>query len=210
MKRYIHIVLVILSLLFLVGCGQSTDLRIDSNEEDSGSSDVFEVFSDLDEFAETLERAVKEQNQTGKMSPTDDRAALTSLETYYVPKNIPNGYELGRIIAGAGGVLYIYYPTEKMNSEEDMRWAEANQACFEFTLYRWEKEMENPLSGIMAQIGQDETDYISDKYLYDAPYRTYFWIENGDALSLQFPLGYEGLPADHPEDYCAVDIVSIP
>ncbi|MBQ4581634.1 MAG: hypothetical protein IJB04_00150 [Oscillospiraceae bacterium] len=209
MKRYIYIAPVILSLLFLVGCGQKSDLWIDSNEEDSGGADVFEVFSNLDEFAEKLERTEKEQNQAGKLSPIDDKAALASLTTYYVPEKIPNEYELGKIIAGTGGVLYIYYPAEKMNSEEDMQWAEANQACFEFTFYRWEKKMENPLSGIMAQIGQDESDYIAGKYLYDAPYRTYFWIENGNALSLQFPLGYEGLPVDHPEDYCAVDIVPI-
>lgn len=208
MKRYICIVPVILSLLFLGGCGQNGNFGIASDEEDSGSFESFEVFSDLDEFAARIEGTAKGNDQTAKIPSTEDHAELASVEAYYVPEKIPNGYELGKIVAGSGGIMYVYYPTEKMGSEEDMRWAEANQACFKFMLYRWEKEMENPLSGIMAQIGQDESDYIDGKYLYDAPYRTYFWIENGDALSLEFPRGFVGLPADHPEDYCAVDIVS--
>ena len=169
MKKSLLLLLLLLTLT-LTACGiPFTEVE----QEDEGSPADLEAFFSLEEFAAAIE------------TRGDGVAQLGTLKAYYVPQSIPAEYGLGKIVAGVADILFAYYPVEALGDEEAMMAAEATRKCFEFRFHRWESD--DPLSGIMEQLDMGAWDYIDGKYLFDAPRSTYYWAQDGAALSMTLP-----------------------
>lgn len=190
MKR-IALLLLLLLVLCLSACGiPFTEVE----REDEGSPADLEAFYSLEEFVSAIE------------TQGDGVAQLGSLKTYYVPQNIPAEYGLGKIVAGVSDILFAYYPVEALDSEEAMMEAEAKQKCFEFRFRRW--ELDNPLSGIMEQLNMGKWDFIEGKYLFDVPTRTYYWAQDGAALSMTLPASLN-VTIEEAITYCQAETVVV-
>lgn len=190
MKKFLLLLLVLLTLT-LTACGiPFTEVE----QEDEGSPADLEAFFSLEEFAAAIE------------TQGDGVAQLGTLKAYYVPQSIPAEYGLGKIVAGVADILFAYYPVEALGDEEAMMAAEATRKCFEFRFHRW--EMDDPLSGIMEQLNMGAWDYIDGKYLFDAPFRTYYWAQDGAALSMKLPASLN-VTTEEAITYCQAETVVV-
>lgn len=190
-KRVLALFLLLLLVLSLTACGiPFTEVE----QEDEGCPEGLEVFYSLEEFVSAIE------------TQGDGVAQLGSLNAYYVPTNIPAEYGLGKIVAGVSDILFAYYPVEALDSQETMMEAEATGKCFEFLFRRW--ELDDPLSGIMEQLDKEKSDFIDGKYLFDAPTRTYYWAQDGAALSMTFPASFD-VTIEEAITYCQAETVVV-
>lgn len=171
-------VLVAIFLLLVSGCAPlimppPTDTEI----QDSPADLVY--FDSLDAFVAAINQ---KQNDS-----SNDIANLAELDVYYVASGLPDGFELGEIIAGTSDIMFLYYPSDALLSKESKL---TGKTPFELIFRRW--DLENPLSGIMEQLGQNSSDLIDGKYLYDSSNRTIYWVENEtDVLSLTIPMAFD-------------------
>lgn len=178
-------------ILSLTACGiPFTELE----QEDGGSPADLEAFYSLEEFVFAIE------------AQGDGVAQLGKLKAYYVPQSIPAEYGLGKIVAGVSDILFAYYPVEALGSQESMMAAEATGKCFEFRFHRW--ELDDPLSGIMEQLNMGTWDFIDGKYLFDAPTRTYYWEQDGAALSMTLPASFN-VTIEEAITYCQAETVFV-
>lgn len=113
---------------------------------------------------------------------------------------------MGKIVAGVADILFVYYPVEALGDEEAMMAAEATRKCFEFRFHRW--ELDDPLSGIMEQLNMGAWDFIDGKYLFDAPRSTYYWEQDGAALSMTLPASFN-VTIEEGIAYCQAETVFV-
>ena len=83
-------------------------------------------FSNLEEFLEYLKTA----------DENTDVANLASLEFFYYPTGIPEGYILYKITAGAVDIGFWFLPAEDCSSEDTKLAGEAGQKHFQFISFR--------------------------------------------------------------------------
>ncbi len=209
MKKYFILLLALLVIPALSACKAASpadEAAIAHNEEtvDACAVDLVAYYS-LEEFESALtESQIAAQNN--EQTYADEIAKLSELDAYYIPDGIPEGYVLGKILVGAVGVGFYYYPADRVESRDKRMGAESKQMCFEFIFGRW--DLEEPLSGIMAQLGQGEDDYIGGRFLLESGRNTYYWEQNGDLLSLRFPRDWE-LPMTGLDAYCSAETVLV-
>lgn len=190
MKK-LGILAVLIFALCLTACGiPFTEVE----QEDEGTPADLEFFFSLEEFVSAIE------------TQGDGVAQLGALKAYYVPKSVPKEYQLYSILAGVSDIRFAYYPVEALGSEETMMEAEATKEYFEFRFHRW--EMDDPLSGIMEQLGKGEWDFIDGKYLFDAPTGTYYWEQDGAALSMSLPASFNATIKEGIS-YCRAETVAV-
>ena len=190
MKKFLLLLLVLLTLT-LTACGIPFTAV---EQEDEGCPADLEFFFSLEEFISAIE------------TQGDGVAQLGTLKAYYVPTNIPEEYRLYSILAGVSDICFAYYPVEVLGDEAAMMEAEATMECFEFRFRRW--ELDDPLSGIMEQLNMGAWDYIDGKYLFDAPFRTYYWAQDGAALSMKLPASLN-VTTEEAITYCQAETVVV-
>ena len=196
MKKMLFFSLSLILLVCVTSCGINFT---ESDQEDEGSVESLVFFSSMEEFISAIESPT-----TRAASNDSDLAQLSALECYFVPQGIPLGYSLGKILAGSSDIAFYYYPTASLVNEESMMLAEATRECFEFRFRQW--DLDNPLNGIMEQIGKTENDFIANKYIFDETSNTYYWVESGKVLSMTLPLSISEETADELL-FCEVEIV---
>ena len=190
-KKKLSLVLILLLTLTLTACGiPFTEVE----QEDEGCPADLEFFFSLEEFISAIE------------TQGDGVAQLGSLKAYYVPTNIPEEYRLYSILAGVSDICFAYYPVEVLGDEAAMMEAEATMEYFEFRFRRW--ELDDPLSGIMEQLDMGTWDFVDGKYLFDAPFRTYYWAQDGAALSMTFPASFN-VTTEEAITYCQAETVVV-
>ena len=184
----------LLVMLLLTACAPTLVPPAGSQTEVNESVADLLAFYSMQDFIE----AIQPDNPGG----TNDIINWAGYDIHYMLSNIPAGYGLGMIIAGSADIMFCYYPSDSLASRNDMMLAEASQSCFELVYRHW--EFDDPLAGIMKQIGQADDDLIDGKYLFDPTIRTYYWIEDEyNVCSLHLPEGYS-VSVEELSSLCAV------
>ena len=197
MRRIVYIILAVLLIaLLLAGCGtkhtsenaaepeeaaekvgetqeQTEDPSEKPTEKKRWDTPVDLVsFSSLEEFTEYI-RSAKEGG---------DVADLASLEYYFLPAGLPEGYSLYKITAGVQDIGFWYLPDEELSSDETARAAEARGERFLFISPRGTYEG--------SSISKD-TVVIGDKYKYTRSSGLVFWKQNHHGLMMYLPKDFE-------------------
>lgn len=195
MKRIIILLLSVIYLVMFSGCTQSTPNNISDDqtadnikseeadieikdgeieiEEDSACEDGLIGFSSLEEFEDAIENAVE----------GGDVADLASLDMYYLPTGIPDGYELYKISAGVVDIGFWYLPTSYLESGESTLQAEAQRQHFLFISPRNTHKFEN----VQEQFGVSDDELVDDYFISGSAIKSVYWNKNGDALTLYLP-----------------------
>lgn len=174
MKKWISACLIIVVFLCcLSGCGNSSD--VETQENISVYPATIDSFDSMESFLEYVSAA-----ESG-----DGYADLTSLECFYLPTGLPEGYQLVKINAGRVDIGFTYLPAEAAAQEGADRWAENSKDHIKFIssrgYYKFESEME--------QFGVTVEDLIDGKYILHeyAEEMMVIWEEDGNVLMLYLP-----------------------
>lgn len=115
----------------------------------------------------------------------DGYADLASLEYFYLPIGLPEGYQLVKVNAGEMDIGFYYLPADADLSEEAVRMVDANKDHIQFIssrgYYKFESEME--------QFGVTAEDLVDGKYILHeyAEKMMVVWEEDGNVLMLYLP-----------------------
>ena len=131
----------------------------------------------------------------------NDMANLKALEHYYVLKNIPEGYELYKITAGASDIGFWYLPSSRLSSPDSIRAAES--AVEHYMLISPREEYK--LSTTLSQLRLTEDNLIADGYYYkEASTPELIWEYDGLAMMLSLPKNHEPINAENVERLCEI------
>jgi uncharacterized repeat protein (TIGR02543 family) len=142
-------------------------------------------FSTLEEFLYALE-VVRDGNANEALTNESIRTGFASLETLYLPANLPEAYRLVGITVGAEAVFATFAPENIPNSYStgsDYFW-------FQFTRWTYE-DLEaggalTPLDGIMRQAQFTDEDLIDGRFFYGRT-NEFIWAEGSNRLTLRIP-----------------------
>ena len=115
----------------------------------------------------------------------DGYADLASLEYFYLPTGLPEGYQLVKINAAGMDIGFYYLPADAAASEENVRMVDTIKDHIQFIssrgVYKFESEME--------QFGVTAEDLIDGKYILHeyAEKMMVIWEEDGNVLMLYLP-----------------------
>jgi len=151
--------------------------------------DEFLEFSTVESFLEA-HRLVQEGTADAELLRLAEINNFASLETLYVPTNIPEPYRLGQISVHEANVSLTFYIEEHLISEEAMRSATIRQQGFSFSLFRHESD--EPMAGYRAPQGDfinrsREGDWIHDRYLFTRFGDTLIWAVGRNLATMSFP-----------------------
>ena len=172
MKKWIAVCLA-LALSCLSGCGNSSE--VETQENISVYPATIDTFYSLESFLEYASAA-----ESG-----DGYADLASLEYFYLPIGLPEGYQLVKINAAEMDIGFYYLPADAAAQEGADRWAENSKDHIKFIssrgAYKFECEME--------QFGVTAEDLIDGKYILHeyTEKMLVVWEEDGNVLMLYLP-----------------------
>ena len=213
-KQFLSIATMLFVALSVTGCtqyesGDATNLdsialennitegRFESQEQ--GRIMVSEInrlwFTSLEEFlyATASARDARGFWDLHIASRTNDIRLLSSLDTFYLPANIPNGFYLHRISVHGAFIDIFYMPFYGEVTWEISHEAFSNNRYFHLQFTRWTYEdleswgSNTPLDGIMRQFGFRENDFIDGRYLFHESTNTLYWAQGSNRFSLQMP-----------------------
>ena len=133
-------------------------------------------FSSLEEF-NTYIRSAEEDG---------DVADLASLEFYFLPVGIPEGYNLYKITAGKEDIGFWFLPDEALSSNETAVAAEAQREHFLFISNRGSYQFKS----VMEQFSVVKDDLIDGKYIYVEYLNLIIWEQDNVTLMLYLPKDY--------------------
>jgi len=113
-----------------------------------------------------------------------ERLDFASLDKIYLPKGIPESFEIYDIAIGAEYVNISFLHRDNLTSISTRFDAELAQQNYIFTFTR--VIYEDPLAGVMEQFGKKEEDLIDGKLLLLKP-NSLTWGYNGSMLHLYLP-----------------------
>jgi len=186
--------------LLLMGCSRLADNNQDLHDEvhssesdvhlqncaesDVPSEEIFDspvdllAFSSMESFTSYLLSGEKR----------DDIADLASLNNYWLPTGIPEGYHLYKITAGISDIGFWYLPVNCLSTSDDILAAESEQKHFLFISTRGTYEF----GSIMTQFGAAQDDLIDGKYLLASENeQIIIWEQDNNTLMLYLPSEYE-------------------
>ena len=164
MKRWI-VVCLVLTLCCMNGCGNSSE--VETQENISVYPATIDTFYSLESFLEYASTA-----KSG-----DGLADLASLEYFYLPTGLPEGYRLYKITAAKNDIGFWYLPEEALVSDDTILSAESRNEHFMFisprVYYSW---------------------FAGDETLLT-------WQEDGDLLMLYLPKNFA---VENRDNLCSV------
>jgi len=143
-------------------------------------------FKSIEQFLEAY-KTVKEGKAVGDLANKADSVDFTGLEKLYVPKNIPEEYQLANILVNEDAIILWYLPKEHMGSSDAIQMALAKQMEFQIGFARW--DLDDPMAGIMKQKKATEKDLIDGKYLFSRPNMLQWELDRG-VMNMYMPLKY--------------------
>lgn len=172
MKKWI-VVYLVLTLCCMNGCGNSSE--VETQENISVYPATIDTFYSLESFLEYASTA-----KSG-----DGLADLASLEYFYLPTGLPEGYQLIKINVGGVDIGFTYLPADAAAQEGADRWAESSHDHIQLISSRGYYVFES----IMDQFDVTEEDLAHGKYIVDeyGERMTVTWEEDGTVLMLSIP-----------------------
>lgn len=166
------------------------DTTVDEVECDMGVE--YDVFSSLEEFSDYL----------AMVQPGEGISNLASLEYYFLPVGIPEGFELYKITSGIVNIGFWYLPKTALTSEENIRSAEARENNFLFISPRTAAGSVNLEYERSNTITYDTSGYSGREIL---------WLENGCHFQMYVPreTAHMYMDADTISDICEIKIVAV-
>jgi len=224
MKKSLILNIALVLIFALVGCGQrseadvevgaGTEVAVEEWQEGlivGGPEPDVLSFSSLEEFLLSY-IAVRDGMRAEGFMPASvhgnfehfsemaESVDLLSLERFYLPINIPEGYQLFRIL------VYEYSVVLGFASDMDILHAPVVHIwrfSFSFTRnFALVHGLENPMAGVMEQYGVTEAGLIDGKFLFRAQSSHFNWASGNELLSLQIPrpLAYRLIANGNDED----------
>lgn len=177
MKKRIVICLLCAALFgCLIGC----DSAQEAVEQENicvypATTDQFDSMEDFLDFAAAAESG-------------NSLSDIASLECFWLPKALPEGYKLCKINATKMDIGFYYLPADADLSEESIRTVDINKDHIQFISSRGEYKFESE----MAQFGVTAEDLIDGKYILHeyAEKMMLVWKEDGNVLMLYLPRQY--------------------
>jgi hypothetical protein len=227
MKKLLVISIALVLMLALVGCGQN-ETEADMEESAGAGTEVEEwqggtivgcpapdllVFSSLEEFLLSYMTVKNGARAEGfvpasfhgnfeRFSEMAESVDLLSLERFYLPINIPEEYKIYSIDIFDSTVGIWFLPEELLGSQNALLDAMLLSQYFLFSFTRdftLVHGLENPMAGVMEQHGVTEANLIDGKYLFRAPNR-FRWAMDNELFGLHTPSPHIVGFSDAPED----------
>ena len=124
--------------------------------------------------------------------------AMDTIEKYFVPDALPEGYVLHRIDAGKNSVWFEYIPADAENPDV-ARYTD----CIEFAFYR--ETYEDPAR---ALLNKHPYASVSDGVLMDEKHGRCYWVQDDSILCLSKPTDPE-LSLEELIPYCSAEVVIV-
>ena len=201
-KRLIIVVFLLFAIsLIIAGCGSINDHDVEYSTSDT--TDNINENSPHEHNSDLPDATTEERND----SPVDlmsfssidafltytlnaekggDVADLSSLDYFFLPTGLPEGYNLNRIAAGAVDIGFYYLQDEYLSTNETARLAEAQRKNFLFISNRGSYQFKS----VMEQFSVVEDDLIDGKYLYVEYLNLIIWEQDDVTLMLYLPKEY--------------------
>lgn len=193
MRKFLIALLVITAVLAAFSaCGsQQVDHSAESNGDSQVCIDDTERFDSEEEFIQYLQSKESMYSTTQTGDPVK----------YYMLKNIPDGYELYKITAGACEVGFWYLPSEYLISDDMIR---AGEAAHEYFMLI-SPVMEYSFPAVLSQNGLTEDDLIGSKYYLKESTPKLVWEHDGLVIRMYFPASKKSFISENVESLCELE-----
>ncbi len=189
-KRSILLFIIFLILFITCGCN-----NVESTVECYEPADMFKRFDSIEEF----------ENYLTTVKPGDDKGDLASLEKYYFPMMIPDGYKLYKILSGGTDIGFHYLPEKYLTDETSIRIGESEGKDIIFVSPRYE----NTIEDIYEQFDADNSERNNDYYVYTIANSAHiFWEQDDVVLDLSIPIEILETTKDISK-FCEAELVTV-
>lgn len=145
---------------------------------------TIKAFDSLDAFHD----GILDARQVGPNSMQKYPGELETLEEYYMPLGLPEGYKLYQIAAGAVDIGFYYLPEEDLITEDKMLKADLNSEYYLFISGR-----QHDFDAIVADRDYESRVKETDSFRYYieevGDWTTVVWEIDGTTLMLTPPIG---------------------